>query len=178
MVWSIWFLESCVRYFHRIFFIFSSLFFRSEKMRRLKRPSDANAAQSHQRDPTFVTPPLSPPPLYTFFCVALHGIAWFWMVLDGIPWYCMILNVIAWYSTWSHICHSSPTLQHIWRQIFHLTSLYLLENPVFTKNSIKSLFTFTFTTPGFIIVILKSLKPLNEVEQKHVFCFMINPEYL
>lgn len=44
-------------------------------MRRLKRPSDANAAQSHQRDPTFVTPPLSPPPLYTFFCVALHGIA-------------------------------------------------------------------------------------------------------
>ena len=34
-------------------------------MRRLKRPSDANAAQSHQRDPTFVTPP----PLYNTFGV-------------------------------------------------------------------------------------------------------------
>ena len=28
-------------------------------MRRLKRPSDANAAQSHQVDPTFVTLPSS-----------------------------------------------------------------------------------------------------------------------
>ena len=41
-----------------------SVFFcilRGEKKPLLKRPSDANAAQSHQVDPTFVTPPPFPP---------------------------------------------------------------------------------------------------------------------
>ena len=66
-------------------------------MRRLKRPSDANAAQSHQVDPTFVTRPPS----------------------------------------------SSPTLQRIWRRIFHLTPLFVfeetisfLQNPFYSPNII------------------------------------------
>ena len=57
-------------------FISEFLYFcilRGEKKPLLKRPSDANAAQSHQVDPTFVTPP--PPILYNTFAlkfVILH----------------------------------------------------------------------------------------------------------
>ena len=115
--------------FPSIFFIFSSLFFRSEKMRRLKRPSDANAAQSHQRDPTFVTPPLSPPPLYTFFCVALHGIAWFWMVLDGIPWYCMVLHDFECYCMVFNVIPHLSLLPHF---TTHLASNFSSYVSVFT----------------------------------------------
>ena len=67
----------------------------------LKRLSDANAPQSHQRDPTFVTPPA--PTLQRIWGQIFHV-------------YVLALST-------KH--YSTPTLQQIRGQIFHIYFLFL-----------------------------------------------------
>ena len=117
----------------------------------LKRLSDANAPQSHQRDPTFVTPPA--PTLQHIWGQIFHV-----YVLDlSTKHYStptlqqirgQIFHIYFLFLSTKH--YSTPTVQHFKGQIFHVYALYLSTSHYATPTFLDWNLDFKGTCHGII----------------------------
>ena len=117
----------------------------------LKRLSDANAPQSHQRDPTFVTPPAPTlqhiwGQIFHVYVLALSTKHYSTPTLQQIRG--QIFHIYFLFLSTKH--YSTPTVQHFKGQIFHVYALYLSTSHYATPTFLDWNLDFKGTCHGII----------------------------